>query len=49
MLESAPSLLFYCDLHDPLKKNRIPMEEIGMIYRAIDPNLRQDTTTNKEA
>ena len=48
-LKSTPSLLFYYDLHDTLKKNRIPMEEIGMIYRSIDPRLRQETTTNKQA
>ena len=42
-------VLFYSDLHDTLKKNRIPLEEMGLVYRSIDPRLRQETTTNKQA
>lgn len=37
------------DLHDLLHKKRIPLEEIGMIYRAIDPDLCQKTAGNKDA
>ena len=47
-LNSTPSIQFYHDLHNFLRK-RIPIEEMGMIYRSIDPTLCQETTTNKQA
>ena len=48
-LNSTPSIQFYHDLHNFLRKRRIPIEEMGMIYRSIDPTLCQETTTNKQA
>ena len=47
-LNSTPSVQFYHDLHNFLRK-RIPIEEMGMIYRSIDPTLCQETTSNKQA
>ena len=47
-LKVTPSVEFYHDLHDSLTKRRVPMEEIGMIYKSIDPSLCQQIT-NKEA
>jgi len=47
-LNKPTSARFYTDLHD-LHKKRIPLEEIGMIYRAIDPDLCQKTAENKDA
>ena len=48
-LPMPPSVQLYADLHGFLKKKRIPINEIGMIYRSIDPELHQSTTSNKEA
>ena len=47
-LKVIPSVEFYHDLHDSLRKRRVLMEEIGMIYKSIDPSLCQQIT-NKEA
>ena len=48
-LNKPASARFYTDLCDLLHEKRIPLEEIGMIYRAIDPDLRQKTAGNKDA
>ena len=48
-LNKPASARFYTDLHDLLHKRRIPLEEIGMIYRAIDPDLCRKTAGNKDA
>lgn len=48
-LAMTPSDQFYADLHSILKSKRIPVEEIGMIYRPIDPAIYQSTSGNKEA
>ena len=48
-LNSTPSVQFYHDLHNFLRKRRIPIEEMGMIYRSIDPTLCKETTSNKQA
>ena len=48
-LPMPPSVQLYADLHGFLKRKRIPVNEIGMIYRSIDPELHQSTTSNKEA
>ena len=48
-LSMPPSVRLYGDLHGFLKRKRIPVNEIGMIYRSIDPELHQSTTSNKEA
>jgi len=47
-LNKPASARIYTDLHD-LHKKQIPLEEIGMIYRAIDPDLCQKTAGNKDA
>ncbi len=44
-----PSVQFYADLHCILKRKRIPIKEIGMVYRAIDPEICQSTASDKEA
>ena len=36
VLGTQPSAKFYSDLHVLLKKRRIPMDEIGFLYRSID-------------
>ncbi len=48
-LPVAPSVQFYADLHGILKRKRIPVKDSGMVYRSIDPELCQSTTSNKEA
>ena len=48
-LNKPASTKFYSDLHGLLQTKRIPLEEIGMIYRAIDPDLCQKTIGNKDA
>ena len=48
-LTVTPSVEFYRDLHDSLKKKRVPMEEMGKIYRSIDPTLYKDSVSNKDA
>ena len=49
VLTVAPSKEFYSDLHTVLKKKRIPVDEIGAIYRSIDPELLQTTASHKDA
>ena len=48
-LPMPPSIKFYADLQSTLKKRRIPVNEIGSIYRSIDQELCRSTTTSKEA
>ena len=43
-----PSIQFYADLQQILKNRRIPSETIVMIYRSIDPYIRQFTANNKD-
>ena len=48
-LAMSPSDQFYLDLHSILRSKRIPVDEIGIIYRSIDPAICQSTISNKEA
>ncbi len=46
---TPPSIQFYADLQLILKKKRVDVETIGMIYRSIDPYIRQFTASSKDA
>lgn len=46
VLATPPSDRFYADLHSVLKSKRIPADEIGLIYRSIDPALSSVNNTD---
>ena len=48
-LEKTPTIQFFADLQGILRGGRLPVEEIGMVYRSIYPNICQVTSSNKDA
>ena len=51
MMSVCPTIQFYIDLHNILKKNRITSEMIGLIYtcRSIDCEIKQNLESNAQA
>ena len=48
-LDAQPSAKFYCDLHFLLKQKRVPIEEVGFLYRCIDDAVRKKTKSSYDA
>ena len=48
-LSACPTVMFYADLQEILKKKRFTSEDIGFIYRSIDLEIRQNTKNNLDA